>query len=155
MPLKLRNYIKIVLTMLIFSMPVLAYSNAYACTNVADNISNGANATATGSTSNSTGTAGTSACGGTTSGITNGIGSLAKKAVDILSIIVGVVAIIMIIFGGFKYITSGGESGNVSGAKNTLIYAIVGLVVVALAQIIVHWVLNTASTVTISGIIHL
>jgi len=56
--------------------------------------------------------------------------------------------VIMIIVGGFRYITSGGESGNVSGAKNTLIYAIVGLVIVALAQIIVHYVLNTASSAT-------
>lgn len=67
---------------------------------------------------------------------------LAAKIVNILSIIVGIVAVIMIIFGGFKYITSGGESSNVSGAKNTLIYAIVGLIIVALAQFIVHFVLN-------------
>jgi hypothetical protein len=52
----------------------------------------------------------------------------------------------MIIIGGLKYITSGGESSNVSGAKNTIIYAIVGLIVVALAQFIVHFVLaNTAN----------
>jgi len=70
---------------------------------------------------------------------------LAAKVVNILSLIVGVVAVIMIIFGGFKYITSGGESGNVSGAKNTLIYAIVGLVIVALAQFVVHFVLNNVS----------
>jgi hypothetical protein len=68
--------------------------------------------------------------------------TLAAKIINILSVIVGVVAVVMIIFGGFKYITSGGESGNVSGAKNTLVYAIVGLVIVALAQFIVHFVLN-------------
>jgi len=35
----------------------------------------------------------------------------------------------MIVYGGFKYITSGGDSGKVGGAKNTLIYAIIGLIV--------------------------
>lgn len=67
---------------------------------------------------------------------------IAQKVVNFLSVIVGVVAVIMIIVGGFKYITSGGDSGNVSGAKNTLIYAIVGLIIVALAQFIVNFVLN-------------
>jgi hypothetical protein len=53
----------------------------------------------------------------------------------------------MIILGGFKYITSGGDTGNVTGAKNTILYAIVGLVIVALAQIIVRFVLDkTTST---------
>jgi hypothetical protein len=65
-----------------------------------------------------------------------------KDLVDVFSVIVGVVAVIMIIFGGFRYITSGGDSNNISGAKNTIIYAVIGLVVVALAQFIVQFVLN-------------
>lgn len=73
---------------------------------------------------------------------------IAGQLVNIFSIIVGIAAVIMIIFGGFKYITSGGDSNNVSGAKNTLIYAIIGLIVVALAQFIVHYVLSTAQSVT-------
>lgn len=76
---------------------------------------------------------------------TDGLESLLVKIVNIISAIVGVVAVIMIIFGGFKYITSGGDSNNVSGAKNTIIYAIIGLVIVALAQLIVHFVLNQSS----------
>ncbi len=62
--------------------------------------------------------------------------------VNVLSIIVGVLAVIMIIFAGFRYVTSGGDSGRVSAAKNTLIYAIIGLVIVALAQFIVQFVLK-------------
>ena len=73
--------------------------------------------------------------------------TLAKKIVNFLSVIVGIVAVIMIIVGGFKYITSGGESSNVSGAKNTLIYAIVGLIIVALAQFIVRFVLSNVANV--------
>lgn len=78
-----------------------------------------------------------------------GAGSLqtvAAKIVNLLSVVVGIVAVIMIIVGGFRYIASGGASDKVSGAKNTLIYAIVGLVIVALAQFIVHFVLNNVSS---------
>jgi len=70
-----------------------------------------------------------------------------ETVINILSLIVGVVAVIMIIVGGLKYITSGGDSGNVSGAKNTILYAIIGLVVVALAQVIVRFVLEKATGV--------
>ena len=76
------------------------------------------------------------------------LGNIASKVVNFLSLVVGVVAVIMIIVGGFRYITSGGESSNVSGAKNTLIYAVVGLIIVALAQFLVHFVLNTAANAT-------
>ncbi len=67
--------------------------------------------------------------------------------INIFSFIVGVVSVIMIIVGGLKYITSGGDSANVQGAKNTIIYAIVGLVVVALAQVIVRFVLARTTAV--------
>lgn len=62
--------------------------------------------------------------------------------INIFSVIVGFVAVIMIIIGGVRYITSGGDSGNISAAKNTIIYAIIGLIIVALAQVLVHFVLN-------------
>jgi len=70
-----------------------------------------------------------------------GLSDLIKLVINVFSLIVGVVAVIMIIIGGLKYITSGGDSGNISGAKNTILYAIIGLVVVALAQFIVRFVL--------------
>ena len=73
--------------------------------------------------------------------------NLIKKIINIFSVIIGVIAVIMIIVGGLKYITSGGESSNVSGAKNTIIYAIVGLIIVALAQFIVHFVLANTSAI--------
>lgn len=70
------------------------------------------------------------------------INNLIKTVVNVFSIVVGIVAVVMIILGGLRYITSGGDSGNVTNAKNTIIYAIIGLVVVALAQFIVQFVLN-------------
>lgn len=63
-------------------------------------------------------------------------------AINLLSIAVGVIAVIMVIIGGLKYIMSSGDSNNINSAKNTILYAIIGLVVVAFAQIIVKFVLN-------------
>jgi len=68
--------------------------------------------------------------------------AIIKTVINIISVVVGVVAVIMIVFGGLKYITSGGESSNVSSAKNTILYAIIGLVIVAMAQFIVRFVLD-------------
>ena len=62
--------------------------------------------------------------------------------INILSIIAGVAAVIMIIIGGLRYIISGGDSNSTSGAKNTIIYALVGLVVAVLAQALVRFVLE-------------
>lgn len=73
---------------------------------------------------------------------TERIQNIVKMVINIFSVIVGVVAVIMIIWGGFKYITSGGDSGNITSAKNTIIYAIIGLVIVALAQFFVQFVLE-------------
>ncbi len=75
------------------------------------------------------------------------VDNIIKLVINVLSLIVGVVSVIMIIIGGLKYITSGGDSGNITGAKNTILYAIIGLVIVALAQVVVKFVLNkTAET---------
>ena len=70
------------------------------------------------------------------------VNDLITTIVNIFSIIVGLISVVMIIYGGFRYVTSGGDSNNVSNAKNTIIYAIIGLVVVALAQFIVQFVLD-------------
>ena len=73
------------------------------------------------------------------------IRGIIRAVISILSYIVGVVAVIMVIVAGFKYTKSGGDSNNVSSAKNTLIYALVGLAVAALAQVIVHFAFTTAA----------
>lgn len=72
----------------------------------------------------------------------------AKLIINLLSVIVGFVAVVMIIVGGFRYITSAGSSEKVSGAKNTILYGIIGLVIVALAQVIVQFVLNKTANPT-------
>lgn len=82
-------------------------------------------------------------CSSTTGDAGDKVQGMITKILNIFSWIVGVVSVIMIIFGGFKYITSGGDAGGVTGAKNTILYAIVGLVIVALAQVIVKFVVGT------------
>lgn len=72
------------------------------------------------------------------------VDSLVSQVVAVLSVVVGVVATIMIMVGGFKYITSNGDSNQVSSAKNTILYAIIGIVVVVFAQVIVKFVINKA-----------
>lgn len=68
--------------------------------------------------------------------------SVLKRGLNLFSAIIGIIAVVMIMVGGLKYITSQGESANVASAKNTILYAAIGLVVVALAQVIVRFVLN-------------
>ncbi len=72
--------------------------------------------------------------------------NLIKRIINTLSVIVGAICVIMIIIGGFRYVTSAGESNSVSGAKNTILYAIVGLIIVAFAQIIVQFVLQRTTS---------
>lgn len=70
------------------------------------------------------------------------VGTIIRTVVNILLFIVGAIAVIMLIIGGIRYTTSGGDSSGVTAAKNTILYAIVGLVVAFLAFAIVNWVLQ-------------
>jgi hypothetical protein len=73
--------------------------------------------------------------------------NITGTAVSILSLVVGAAAVIMIMVGGFKYITSGGDANKVGNAKNTLVYALIGLVIAVLAQLLVHYVIFKASSI--------
>ena len=57
--------------------------------------------------------------------------------------IVGIVSVIMLIWGGLRYVVSGGDSKKVTDAKNTILYAIIGLIIAVLAYAIVNFVLNS------------
>lgn len=71
-----------------------------------------------------------------------GGGSFFQGIVDTLIFVVGAVSVLMIILGGLRYVLSGGDSAGVKGAKDTILYAIVGLVVAAMAYAIVHYVVG-------------
>ena len=71
-----------------------------------------------------------------------------RTAINFFSIIVGLISVVMIIISGVKFVTSGGSTEKVASAKNTIIYAVIGLIIVAFAQIIVQFVLSKASKAT-------
>ncbi len=63
-----------------------------------------------------------------------------KQVTNTILYIVGIIAVIMLIIGGIKYVVSGGDSKKVTDAKNTVLYAIIGLVIAFLAFAIVNFV---------------
>ena len=65
---------------------------------------------------------------------------------NILLFIAGALAVIMIIWGGLRYATSAGNAANVTAAKNTVLYAIVGLIIAFLAFAVVNWLLGAMGT---------
>ncbi len=138
---KIKNYSLALITLLTLAAPVVAIpATTYACNSIANSVGNGA--TTAGNNTASSG------CNFGTTANNSTISSIGRNIVDIFSLIVGIVSIIMLIYGGFRYITSGGESGRVGNAKNTIIYAIIGLVIVAVAQVIVTFVLTQATNFT-------
>lgn len=74
-----------------------------------------------------------------------------KTVVNTMLFLVGALAVIMIIYGGILYTTSGGDSKRVEKAKNTLVYSIVGLVVAIFAYAVVYWVTDVAGGAGSSG----
>ena len=64
-----------------------------------------------------------------------------RQVTNVILYIAGVVAVIMLIVGGIKYVVSGGDSKKVTDAKNTVLYAIIGLVICFLAFAIVNFVI--------------
>ena len=68
------------------------------------------------------------------------IAPVITTVINVLLFAVGIISVIMIIIGGITYATSAGEAANVTRAKNTILYAIVGLVIAFLAYAIVNWV---------------
>lgn len=126
---KLRIIIMGLTLVALLAVPTVAFAQSAAdCSGILGCIGEGTNAT----DPNASGDA------------TDNVNRIITTVINLFSLIVGVVSVIMIIVGGFKYITSGGDSGKVTSAKDTILYAVVGLIVVAFAQLIVKFVLEKA-----------
>jgi small-conductance mechanosensitive channel len=69
-----------------------------------------------------------------------GAGGIVTIVINVLLFIIGILCVIMIIFGGIRYTTSTGDKSRVDSAKNTIIYAVVGLVIAIIAYALVNWV---------------
>jgi hypothetical protein len=64
---------------------------------------------------------------------------------NLITAIAGLMAVFAIIIAGLRYVTSGGASDKTEQAKNTILYAVVGILIVAIAQIIVKFALHSAA----------
>jgi len=65
-----------------------------------------------------------------------------QSVTNLLLTAIGIISVIMIIIGGIRYAVSGGDDAGVKGAKDTILYAVIGLVVALLAYAIVNFVLG-------------
>ena len=94
---------------------------------------------------------GINAVSGSNSSATLKVDEIVLAVVNWLLFAVGVISVIMLIVGGIKYATSAGDSNKVTSAKNTIMYAIIGLAVAVLAFAIVGFVTNTLNGGTVQG----
>lgn len=88
------------------------------------------------------GAEGSPACAKNTDDPITGTGGIIIKVANILAWFGGAIAVIMIVFAGFTYVTSAGEASKVKRAKDIILYAAVGLIVIVVARMIVIFVIN-------------
>ena len=77
-----------------------------------------------------------------------GEGSIVTNVINIMLFIVGILCVVMIIFSGIRYVISNGKSDQVKSAKDTLMYAIVGLIIAIIAYALVNWVFTSIGNPT-------
>ncbi len=106
------------------------------------------------SAANTTNTATSGACTSASSCVSDGVTStggtssktdikgIIRTVVNALLFLIGAVSVIMIVVGGFRYVVSQGDSSAVASAKNTILYAVIGLVVALMAYAIVAFVVD-------------
>lgn len=127
----------------VFLMPALMFGVALA-TPAAVHAQTTTPPATTDCTNISTGIGGGAQCAKPTnaSGQLFGKNSIFTTVTDILLFIIGAISVIMLIIGGIRYVLSGGDQGAVTSAKNTILYAIIGIVVAFLAYAAVIFVTN-------------
>lgn len=71
-----------------------------------------------------------------------GVGGFWNRILETFTFIIGAISVLMIIIGGIRYATSNGEQAQVTSAKNTVIYSVVGLIVAIMSYGIVRFVIS-------------
>lgn len=74
--------------------------------------------------------------------------NIVQTVINVLLSIIGVIAVVMLIIGGIRYTTSQGDEKAITGAKNTILYAIIGIVVAFAAFALVTFVINQLNATT-------
>lgn len=95
-----------------------------------------------GSVCNQTGATDSSVCATKNSNPIYGPTGIIVKVTKIIAIIAGIASVIIIMIGGLMYITSAGDSGRASSARSTVLYALIGLVIIIAAQTIIVFVID-------------
>jgi hypothetical protein len=83
---------------------------------------------------------------GTPTDLFNGDNSIFKNVTNAALFLIGAVSVLMLIYGGIRYTVSGGDTKQVTDAKNTILYAVVGIVVAIMAYAIVNFVIGRLTT---------
>ena len=76
--------------------------------------------------------------------LANGDSSIIRRGINLMLYGAGVLSVVMLIWGGVRYVVSSGKKDSVTAAKNTIIYAIIGLLISIFAYAIINFVLMTA-----------
>ena len=66
-----------------------------------------------------------------------------KTITNVLLFVIGAISVIMLIIGGIRYTISNGDSAAVTSAKNTILYAVIGIIVAILAYALVNFVITS------------
>lgn len=88
------------------------------------------------------GGSGSNVCAGSGADPIAGEGGAIISITSILALIAGIISVIFLVYGGIKYITSGGDSSGVSSAKSTIVAALIGIVIAALARPLITFVIG-------------
>lgn len=78
----------------------------------------------------------------TTTNPVSGPAGIINRVADFIAYITGAVAVIMVIYGGFKYIRSNGDAQKTVSGRQTIVYALVGLVIIIVAKQLVTLIVN-------------
>jgi len=70
------------------------------------------------------------------------LATIIRNIINALLWFIGIIGVIMLIVGGIRYILSAGNSAQVTAAKNTILYALIGIVIAVLALVIVNFVID-------------
>lgn len=65
-----------------------------------------------------------------------------KNVIGILSFLVGLVAVLMIVIAGFRFVTSNGDAATAKSARETIIYAVIGIIITVMAYAIVNFIID-------------
>lgn len=73
----------------------------------------------------------------------SGSAGIMQNVIRLVQILAGVAGVIMIIIGGYQYVTSSGDSAKINSAKNTILFAVIGLVITVIAQVIIIFIVRS------------